>query len=116
MSKPNELKSNANGASCPSRCYPTDSPPWKPCLRRYFFVRRHRLWGWAICWHQWHPYSKTWGMSWGMGFKDIREAKAIRKFLNARVQRGINYGVSFEDVVLFVQAGSPNPDCPRIVG
>lgn len=94
------------------------SPTCKPkrsYLRKYFWVRRHPGWGWAVCWYQWHPLLEKWGVCWGLGFKDIREAKAIRRFLNARVRRRNDYGTPFAEVVKMVNAGNAI-DQPEIIG
>lgn len=90
-------------------------PPKRPYLRRYFFVRRHRGWGAAVCWYQWHPAFEKWGINWGVACKTMREAKVIRKFLNGRVRRFNSYGLPFEDVVRVVLGDSAAPDQPRIV-
>lgn len=79
----------------------------RPYLRKRFFVRRHRGWGAAVCWHQWSPVHKHWGTNWGIGCKTMREAKVIRKFLNSKVQRWHHGdGVPFATAVMFVTGRS----------
>ena len=77
--------------------------PSRPYLRGRFFVRRHRLWGAAVCWYQWLPSPRTWATNWGIACKTIREAKRLRRFLNARVARyPRGPGVPFVEAVRFV--------------
>jgi hypothetical protein len=75
----------------------------RPFLRQTFFVRRHCLWGWAVCWQERHPLGE-WGINWGIACKTISEAKAIRRFLNGRVLRPDRRGCPFADVVRVAEA------------
>lgn len=85
---------------------PKDSPTWKPFLRQHFWVRSHSPSnGWCICWHAWNAHL-GWGITWGIGFKSLREAKAVRRFLNRKIARGMNYGLTFGQVVAFIESGS----------
>lgn len=88
---------------------PTNLPSWKPFLRGYFWVRKQGAGRWCICWHAWNPHL-GWGVSWGIGFSDLREAKAVRRFLNRKVSRGRSYGLTMEQVVEFIESGNgPEP-------
>lgn len=86
-------------------------PIWKPFLRKRFFVRRGYR-GWDVCWLQYSPVY-GWGLCAGLRRPSLRDAKAIRRFLNSRVARGMNYGLPFAEVVRFVRCGSVNPDDPK---
>ena len=95
---------------------PTTQPPWHPCLRRKFFIRRHPKWGPTICWHQWSPVFRHWCIAWGPASKTIPEAKRLRRFLNNHVARWpSDYGVPFEQVVEFVRSNGTNPDAAPVV-
>jgi len=83
---------------------PRDLPSWKPFLRGYFWVRKHGR-SWCICWHAWNAHL-GWGVSWGIGFRELREAKAVRRYLNRKVSRGMSYGLTMDQVVAFVESGS----------
>jgi hypothetical protein len=82
---------------------PRDLPAWKPFLRGYFWVRKHNR-GWCICWHAWNA-RLGWGVCWGIGFNNLQEAKAVRRFLNRKVSRGIGYGLTMDQVVQFIESG-----------
>lgn len=77
--------------------------PWqpsKPYLRHHFWCRTHSGWGAAVVWYEWLPFPGEWAINWGIACKTMREAKVLRRFLNARVQRiGQHGGVPFTDVV-----------------
>lgn len=103
-SEPTESKTPVQRLVMP--LVPRDLPAWKPFLRGYFWVRRHTpSKGWCICWHAWNPHF-GWGVDWGIGFSDLRSAKAVRRFLNQKVSRGGNYGLSMQQVVEFVKSGN----------
>jgi hypothetical protein len=90
----------------PTPLAPRDLPDWKPFLRGYFWVRRHTPSnGWCICWHAWNQ-RLGWCVDWGIGFNDLRSAKAVRRFLNNKVSRGGSYGLSMSQVVEFLESGN----------
>ncbi len=93
---------------------PTSRPPWHPCVRRKFFIRRHRMWGPTICWHQWSPIPRHWCIAWGPASKTIPEAKRLRRFLNSRVAAWPgDFGLPFKEVVRFVRADLAGTDLPQ---
>ena len=88
-----------------------DNFPGRQCLRNRFFVKRHRGWGAAVCWYEWNEFFKSWGMNWGIACKTIREAKVIRKFLNARTRVfSSDYGVSFDEARRFALGNTLRKD------
>lgn len=87
----------------------SDVMPRRPWLRRYFWVQRGYNGCWEICWYQQSPIH-GWGISRGLRFTDIREAKLVRRLLNSRVGRPLRDGLPFADVVRFVVGGSVDPD------
>lgn len=75
-----------------------------PCLHGQFFVRRHRTWGAAVCWHEWNVRCASWGTNWGIACATRRDAKVLRNFLNSRVARFPgDHGIPFDDVIAFVR-------------
>jgi hypothetical protein len=81
-------------------CLPSRTPignPSRPKLRFHFWARKHSTWGAAVCWYEWTFWG--WGVRWGVACETLREAKQIRRFLNARVQRcDSQFGLPFETV------------------
>ena len=78
-------------------------PLRRPYLREYFFARRHRSWGAAVCWYEIGPVSRMWCVCWGLPCKSSADAKLLRRFLNARVARpNRRGGMPFEQVTRFV--------------
>jgi hypothetical protein len=40
-----------------------------------------------------------------MGFQKLSDAKAVRRLLNRKVARSMSYGLTFAEVVAFIEAG-----------